>query len=883
VNRKNRRSRSREASRPKLSPVAAPKPARNLSDVKLEGYRLDEADNWDGLLLLAEMPLDAFQSNERDQARVFQLFIKVRALTRRVSWWQLDANTRNSAELRATFEELSQIAPAFYNHPEFDFFVGLLRNSFQGNMRAFELLSHAFREGTPAETARLIGDFRRVATMMMMWRDEPDGRTDDEIHWLKNMPPAWNLLREAYEHARQVGDLADVELARLLAYEVDIDMRSLDPWDVDVALAKLKKLAAPNVAQLAAMRDEERQFGIREHLTPTSWAFMYELRSCGEKRWEDIANRYPASMGSDLADGLHLVLSSLIAPPQEVDTLLLEGVRVLSRVHEKGDHWVGYALTVLIADQPVQIPTEATPLLVPSAADLLLQFAELAPDAYPRREELLTFYRVHYAASRYEAVEDVSRLNELEGLQWLCDNSLAFQRAVADVLPFPATRLRLLLDAICKHAESGTDYGSFVYLEIEGELSQEEAFEVLEPLAKLAATRNTMTESTERTWYSVLGPIFKILSLSRYDEVRRQALVIARAIRNDFYSSKQWFRIAYMEQTAGDAGAAVNHYLTSYDTNSSVETVLGNLRILVNATKTVAEAEQVTARIAAHIEFLGEPAPIRRLLDAAKERLVSLKRQEQFEKTAVNRWPSVTAPARKLLGALAVIDRYGSWDELGSYASMDGDWARRHYQKLLDEGMLFESDKGWRVNPIIKPLLDRESQHSVVSRIIRTQGTSAVKQVFNSQREFGIYQVMVQLCPNYLIFPNCSLQSIFSYDRMKELVVDDDFGYYLRASVDLVVMSTTTYLPLLAIEVDSVWHDTEKQQVRDERKDRIFSAGGVPFMRLQPVGSPSEATIRGQVAEHLDELVRSVRHDMPGHEQAKALLEDLTGLKVQTR
>jgi hypothetical protein len=127
-----------------------------------------------------------------------------------------------------------------------------------------------------------------------------------------------------------------------------------------------------------------------------------------------------------------------------------------------------------------------------------------------------------------------------------------------------------------------------------------------------------------------------------------------------------------------------------------------------------------------------------------------------------------------------------------------------------------------------------------------------------------------------MVFPNCSLQSIMSYDRVKELVTDDDFGYYLRASVDLVVVSSTTYLPMLAIEVDSVWHDTERQQKNDDKKDRLFSAAGVPFMRLRPVGNPSENTVRAQVAEHVDELVRSLRADLPGYEQARGLLEDLS-------
>lgn len=66
----------------------------------------------------------------------------------------------------------------------------------------------------------------------------------------------------------------------------------------------------------------------------------------------------------------------------------------------------------------------------------------------------------------------------------------------------------------------------------------------------------------------------------------------------------------------------------------------------------------------------------------------------------------------------------------------------------------------------------------------------------------------------------------------------------------------------------------------DNKKDRLFAAAGIPFMRLRPVGSPSENTIRAQVAEHVDELVRSLRADLPGYEQARGLLEDLSGVRT---
>ncbi|RZI42392.1 DUF2726 domain-containing protein [Herbaspirillum sp. HC18] len=37
----------------------------------------------------------------------------------------------------------------------------------------------------------------------------------------------------------------------------------------------------------------------------------------------------------------------------------------------------------------------------------------------------------------------------------------------------------------------------------------------------------------------------------------------------------------------------------------------------------------------------------------------------------------------------------------------------------------------------------------------------------------------------------------------------------------------------MAIEVDSVWHDTERQQKNDGKKDRLLAAAGIPFMRLR--------------------------------------------------
>lgn len=69
------------------------------------------------------------------------------------------------------------------------------------------------------------------------------------------------------------------------------------------------------------------------------------------------------------------------------------------------------------------------------------------------------------------------------------------------------------------------------------------------------------------------------------------------------------------------------------------------------------------------------------------------------------------------------------------------------------------------------------------------------------------------------------------------------------ASVDFCVTLTSTYLPLVAFEVDSDYHDSEKQKVRDERKDLIFTTGGIALMHLRAFGRPSPEAIRHDIME----------------------------------
>lgn len=116
------------------------------------------------------------------------------------------------------------------------------------------------------------------------------------------------------------------------------------------------------------------------------------------------------------------------------------------------------------------------------------------------------------------------------------------------------------------------------------------------------------------------------------------------------------------------------------------------------------------------------------------------------------------------------------------------------------------------------------------------------KPIFNSQQEYKIYTILLELFP-----------------RMQEVLAKEIFHYYLMVSVDFCVTLTSTYLPLVAFEVDSDHHDSEKQKVRDERKDLIFTTGGIALIYLRAFGRPSPEAVRHDLMEAVRTWLRQWR------------------------
>lgn len=860
-------------------PAAPPKQLR-LAELQASARGHIDGKAWGEILSLGRLPLTDIHADDRKAAEVWLLRAKVLGLYPPGVRSPYDLAKDARAEYEDALQQLAKRVEALHTLPtEFELYLDTVGWSPADCTDAFHRLSRACMEVTNADW--LLKLRARGLRLLRARDDRDDELSEADQQALDALPDITLVLSEAYAAAEAGGALDEEGRVLVKVLRQDMDLRMADPWDYGRVGDALLRLPGPSEKEAAALRDEARG-GTKQQLTPKAWAFLWDLEHTVADGFADLLQRYPEPFACDACEGLRQVLLAFSAAPSDVDGHMAAALhRVMAFADDGEEYCFGERLTLQLEDGPRQIYVNSA-LCMASLDDLLLRLFENAPKSFARRDELESLYRIYYASSQFSPLEDEARGDQdMPGLAWLCERSISFQFAAAYAIQGVAGRMRLFMDALRRMTEAGvTPAKNYFSGDLDGEdLDDPEAGPLLDALERLATVRSQMTEPCQRMWLEAVGDIFDAISKVG-DKARARLLPLARDFSDDLLERNHSFRLGYLEQVSGDPDEALRYYLINIDTSDEVpEVAVKNAKLLWAKTDNQDQAQRFVDALQEEVKTSNRADVVQQLLNDAKARLTALNKRDQFERTAVSRWPSLTAPARKLLSVFATIKRYNGLAEVAEYAGMDMVWAQRHYDKLVELGMLLVTDTTFRVNPHIAPLLERESQHAVIGRIVRSQGTSAVKQVFNSQREFTIYQVLVQLCPNHLVFPNCALQSVMSFDRMKELVAEDDFGYYLRASVDIVVVSSTTFLPMLAIEVDSVWHDTERQQRNDDKKDRLFAAAGIPFMRLRPVGSPSENTVRAQVAEHVDELVRSLRADLPGYDQARGLLEDLSGVR----
>lgn len=345
--------------------------------------------------------------------------------------------------------------------------------------------------------------------------------------------------------------------------------------------------------------------------------------------------------------------------------------------------------------------------------------------------------------------------------------------------------------------------------------------------------------------------MFRVKSFKELSDVASLLLAV------DDCNSSLWFDYAYALQQIKQSDIAENAYQKVLEISPDSAGALNNLALIKKDKELYDEAlclaDRAIALEPSNRNYQQLRSDIITLMD-------KLRTEDKHIRTAPDRWPSIHQSEKRLLGVLSQLGGSArSVDEVFEYAGIQEKYATKNWDNLIQQRMLIpQKDGRWSINPYIARQVELERSHSLITKIIHANKNIIYKPIFNSNNEYVIYNCLLHLFPNHLAFPNMSLQAIFQYDRMKELLSPDEFRYYLMSQVDCCIVSTADYCPIVAFEVDSHYHDKESQIARDEKKNKIFTLGGIPLLRLRTHGQPSENAIKEQLSNDINSLVRGV-------------------------
>lgn len=106
--------------------------------------------------------------------------------------------------------------------------------------------------------------------------------------------------------------------------------------------------------------------------------------------------------------------------------------------------------------------------------------------------------------------------------------------------------------------------------------------------------------------------------------------------------------------------------------------------------------------------------------------------------------------------------------------------------------------------------------------------------LFKSKQESDFFDALRETFPTYQIYPNVATSCLLDWDLLRNDLTSEEQDYFFKSIVDFVVFDQMDqYFPKFFFEIDSVYHDFDRQKKNDRLKDAIFAKAGVQIYRLR--------------------------------------------------
>jgi hypothetical protein len=122
---------------------------------------------------------------------------------------------------------------------------------------------------------------------------------------------------------------------------------------------------------------------------------------------------------------------------------------------------------------------------------------------------------------------------------------------------------------------------------------------------------------------------------------------------------------------------------------------------------------------------------------------------------------------------------------------------------------------------------------------------------FFSVAENKFYGLLSEACRDLdlLVFPKVGLNDVF---KDKQGADRKQYFRYAQLHIDYLLVTAKDYRPVAGIELDGASHQGEKQKGRDEKKNAVFKASGLPLLRFYNQTPHTADAIRTKLRDVLE-------------------------------
>jgi len=151
-----------------------------------------------------------------------------------------------------------------------------------------------------------------------------------------------------------------------------------------------------------------------------------------------------------------------------------------------------------------------------------------------------------------------------------------------------------------------------------------------------------------------------------------------------------------------------------------------------------------------------------------------------------------------------------------------------------------------------QPKVVEHTQQSTIHVTVNNEieSVDSTISLFKSGQEYEFYRAVREVYSTYIVFPNVALSALIDFEKIKQFLDQNERSYFFKALVDCVVFDAeNAFKPFKMLEIDSVYHDSQEQQIKDRMKDKIMAKAGQRLIRIRVKSKMSETDLTRLIRE----------------------------------